>query len=258
MYRYAQTNIQLYEQLLDAGYSDSDLRCVRAAYELMCALFSAQFRPNGKPVIAHLVGVASALAAHGAALPVVLAGLSHAAYATGDFGGFWPRMTRAKPKRRRVSGVIGEEAEAILAHYTAFAWNERAASLAAALPDLSPRERDVILVRLANELDEAADHALIYGQPAGQRKRLERLCASIHIARGLGLQGMAEELEEAHEHLSTRSASPALLNESSKDYTTPAFVLHEASDTSHIARTKGALVETARRFANPVPELDTY
>ncbi len=40
LYRYAQTNIQLYEQLIDAGYSDSDLICVRGGYDLAVRLFS--------------------------------------------------------------------------------------------------------------------------------------------------------------------------------------------------------------------------
>ncbi len=59
---YAQTNIQLYEQLLAARWSAADIVPARAAYELAMRIFAGHFRPSHKPFLAHLVGVASILA----------------------------------------------------------------------------------------------------------------------------------------------------------------------------------------------------
>ena len=62
MHRYAQTNIQLYNQLQQQGYSVQELVQVRSTYELGITLMPGHFRPSGKPMETHLVGTASILA----------------------------------------------------------------------------------------------------------------------------------------------------------------------------------------------------
>ena len=62
----AQTNVQLLREVVDAGWSDDDLRRLRAGYELAIWAFSGQYRANGKTQLAHHVGVASALQRTGA------------------------------------------------------------------------------------------------------------------------------------------------------------------------------------------------
>ena len=64
---YAQTNIQLFNQLRRDGYSKTDLDLVRDAYELAMVLFSGRFQPSGKSFIAHVVGTASILASRSVA-----------------------------------------------------------------------------------------------------------------------------------------------------------------------------------------------
>src|SRR6059058_2198532 len=93
---YAQTNIELYGQLFQADSPDADLRGVQAAYELAMRLFAGHFRPNHKPFLAHLVGTASILAAHGGDSRLVAAGLLHSAYSHGEFGDGSRAMTAAK------------------------------------------------------------------------------------------------------------------------------------------------------------------
>ena len=61
MINFAQTNIQLLNQLHREGYSADDLHLVRVAYRFAMDLFSGQFRASGKTFIAHLVGTASVL-----------------------------------------------------------------------------------------------------------------------------------------------------------------------------------------------------
>ena len=106
----AQTNLQLYKQLIHLVWSDGDLAEVRAAYDLARELFAASFRPSGKSFIAHLVGVASALAAWGEPKEQVIGGLLHSTYLYGDFGDNRRGVTPYKRAlvRRRVGDTVEE------------------------------------------------------------------------------------------------------------------------------------------------------
>src|SRR5262245_50211616 len=83
---YAQTNIQLYTQLLREGRGEQDLRVVHAAYELAMSLFAGQVRPNHRTFLSHVVAVSSILAESGADATIIAAGLLHSAYLLGEFG----------------------------------------------------------------------------------------------------------------------------------------------------------------------------
>ena len=87
MHAYAQTNVQLFNQLQSEGYSKKDRERVREAYEFAMRLFTSLFLPSGKTFIDHLVGTASILASLHMPVEIVAAGLIHAAYLHGDFGG---------------------------------------------------------------------------------------------------------------------------------------------------------------------------
>jgi len=109
MYSYAQTNIQLFNQLRREGYSNTDLSLVRDAYELAMVLYSCRFLPSGRPFIAHVVRTASILAALHLSAQVVAAGLLHNAYGTGDFGDGSGGISTAK--RALISRVLSPEVE---------------------------------------------------------------------------------------------------------------------------------------------------
>src|SRR4051812_2155144 len=150
----AQTNLQLYEQLISRGWTARDLAAVRDAYELSAQLFSGRYRASGKTFVAHVVGTASCVAAIGGTPPMVSAALLHAAYEHGDFG---PDQDRAHGRARLVDEV-GPEVEALVAEYTATPLNvatiEDLQRRAADLPSLT---RDVVLIRTANEVDDHVD-----------------------------------------------------------------------------------------------------
>lgn len=61
----AQTSHQLFPQLRAAGYSATELSLVRAAYDLATPLVSGVYTPCGKPLLKHLVGIASRVGANG-------------------------------------------------------------------------------------------------------------------------------------------------------------------------------------------------
>src|SRR5690349_15945772 len=142
MASYPQTNLQLFALLRRSGRAAGDLARLRDAYELAMHLFAGRYRPDGKTFIAHLVGTAG----------IVAAGLLHAAYTEGDFGAS-PRSSR-----QRVRKAAGSEAEGYVAAYAALRWSaEAVASLRAGLDDLDESGRCVLLIRLANELEDCLD-----------------------------------------------------------------------------------------------------
>lgn len=83
---YAQTNIQLLNQLQREGYSKEDLVSINNTYQFAIKMFAGCYRPSRKAFIAHVVGTASILASLHAPIKIVAAGLIHSIYAEGDFG----------------------------------------------------------------------------------------------------------------------------------------------------------------------------
>lgn len=156
----AQTNVQLLAQLAGSDrYTAPDIVAVDRAYGLARALHPHAYRANGKPFVCHLVGTASIVAQLGERPDVVCAGLLHAAYAQGDFG---PRLRRmSRRTRRELVAVVGDAVEEIVARYTTTPWTMDALrALADAAPG-DPVDRAVGILRLANELEDAHDGALV-------------------------------------------------------------------------------------------------
>ena len=154
----AQTNLQLYAQLHRLGYAPAELTLARDGYELATRLFAGQFRGSGKPFVAHLVGTASILAAVAAPPEVVVAGLLHAVYEQGDFG-----LARWRRRRERVRAAIGDAVETLAWRYNAMPWTPAEIERISADPtQLARLDRHVVLMRLANELDDNLDLAMFH------------------------------------------------------------------------------------------------
>ncbi len=241
---YAQTNLQLYAQLRRAGAHQEDLALVRRGYDLAMHLCPASFRGSGKPLLAHLVGTASVLAAIGQPARVVTAGLLHAAYAFGDFGDATRGITDTR--RARVRQAVGVDVEELIASYTRFEWNSRTIpGIRQRVPSLGPAEREVLIIRLANELEDHLDCGVLYCGNGEQRRAYIRspLKQSVDMARSLGQMKLADSLDEAFQETLRVELPAALRNQ--HDYT---FV---QPPLSHRPRLKVAV----RRFLDARPTL---
>jgi len=107
------------------------------------------------------VGTASVLVSLRARNPVVIPGLLHAVYTHGEFGHGWTGMSDAK--RATIRQEVGEEIEDLIARYTRLTWMPNTIpGIRARLDAMSPLERDVLLVRLANELEDHLDLGILY------------------------------------------------------------------------------------------------
>ena len=196
----AQTFIRLAEQMRAEGYPVDEVARAAAAHELAIALFSGLYRPSGDPLLSHLVGTASVLAAARVDGEVVAAALVHAAYANGDFGTLGEGVTPAK--RARLRAAVGTRTEVCVHDFVTIRWTpDTIAGLAATVADLDARARDVVALRLANTLDDALDAGYLCGEGKAQALTFRTAVADLAaLARGLALDLLARDLEESLEH----------------------------------------------------------
>lgn len=197
MQSYAQTNIQLFNQISHAGYSSADLEYLYRAYELAMCLFTGQFRASGKTFIAHLTGTASILVTLRAAPALIAAGLLHAAYTQGDFGNGGKGISNTK--RLKLKQVLGDAAEQHVARYTAQPWNEPAMTVVyEKFATLNAIERDIILLCLVNTLEDYLDLGMHYSEDSqrggGGRYTDTSGALQVKMAEQLGFPNLAAEL----------------------------------------------------------------
>ncbi|MGD9764944.1 MAG: DUF6817 domain-containing protein [Candidatus Binatia bacterium] len=196
---YAQTHLALLGQLRKLGYGAGDLDRIRRAYGLAMRLFTGHFRPNGVPFLTHLVRTASVLADTGALPDAVIAALLHAAYTHGEFGDGRRGVTEAK--RARLRAAVGDASEDLIRAYTETGWPELLLTAAGGVDALSHRDRTILLIRLANELEDYLD------VDAGGSPKLELATASamlgdcVRVAASMDQPGLRSAFAQACEQL---------------------------------------------------------
>jgi (p)ppGpp synthase/HD superfamily hydrolase len=245
---YAQTNLQLYSQLRRLGATEQDLAMVRAGYDLAMHLSPASFRGSGKPLLAHLVGTASILASIRQSPKVVTAGLLHAAYVFGDFGDGISGITTSR--RERVRQAVGPDVEELVARYTRFDWNKNTIpKIRERVQTLIPIEREVLVIRLANELEDHLDFGVLYCGNGEKRRDYIRspLNQSVEMANMLGLTELAAELDAAFTDTLTATLPETLRN--THDYT---FVQPPASHSPRFKIAVGRFLDARPRLAKAV------
>ncbi|MBD1841394.1 hypothetical protein H6F78_12135 [Coleofasciculus sp. FACHB-64] len=217
MHSFAQTNIQLFNQLRAEGYSSNDINRIRDAYQLTMQLFTGAFRASGKTFIAHLVSTASILVSLHVPAKIVATGLLHATYTHGDFGNGKKGISNAK--REQVKRVVGKEIEEYLARYATLSWNKKTIpAIFHRIDTLDPLDRDILLVRLANELEEYLDFGIVY---CGDFKHQQYINYDGHLivemAEKLGFPNLATQLTEAFKETASAEIPRELCNTNAQD-----------------------------------------
>ena len=192
MHSYAQSNVQLFNQLRSEGYSKQDRERVRETYVFAMHLFTGLFLPSGKMFIDHLVGTASILASLHVPVELVAAGLIHAAYLHGNFGGL--RKGISETTRNQVKLAVGEEVEKYVVRYELLPWEpETLPVLRETIDKLSPVDRNVLLMRLANDYEHNLDCGSLYRD--NWREYIQRAGpAMVSIAEKLGFPSLSAEM----------------------------------------------------------------
>lgn len=219
MISYAQTNIQLFNQLQHHGYQDAELRLIADAYLLATRLFTARCEPSGKCFIAHVVGTASILSAQQAPAELVAAGLVHNVYRNGDFGDY--RMKITPLRRSRIRSAIGETAEEYVYRFATRHWNPAGVREGhSQLPRMQELDRRVVLLYLADQLEKHLGLEILYRRDYAQQclhyQRLGPLL--VDMARQLGYSSLADQLQEALRATLTATVPAALRSSDSRRF----------------------------------------
>jgi (p)ppGpp synthase/HD superfamily hydrolase len=226
MSSYAQTHLQLYQQLQDGLYGEEDLLLVDRAYQIAMRLFAGHYRPNNKPFLVHLVGVASILASVRQPAVVVAAGLLHSAYSLG-LGRKGNEVDRKY--RNQIAAPLGQEVEQLVYEYANRRWavcDFRDGE--DAVQSLTPVGRLLYLIKLADLHEEFLDAGhwyeprkkLLWGEDTNQ-SWLQDVAKRIE---SLGYESWAQEFRSAVD--SNRGNLPdAIRSKASSSYVvTPGFL----------------------------------
>lgn len=230
---YAQTHVQLTDQLHHQGHTEADQRLVARAYAFAVRLFAGRFLPSGTPFLHHLVRTASIVARQGAASETVAAALLHSVYAKGDFGDGVRWFSPSK--EARIIEVLGGSVAARVGRYRRMKWNvETIPVLRAQVPALDELDQAALLIRLANDLEHGLDGEILYfGESESQRVRL--LGAEMaEMAAALGHQELAAELMRAHERAQSARVSPVVAKLAVEGNSLDVFQVGSGSDSKII------------------------
>lgn len=192
----AQTNLQLYNQLREKGLVLEDLVLVHRAYELLTTLYPAHFQADGKPFVAHGVGVASIVAELDQPAEIVAVGLLHNVYGNADFGD--GRSEEATAWRRDlVRAAVGARVEELLVQFRELRIEPHNIEQARrALPRRSGIERRLICVELADYLEKYVDLGILYWDRSNWLVDADEMIGDdlVAIASELGEPRLAEML----------------------------------------------------------------
>ena len=193
----AQTNLELYVQAIDHGYSRQQRRRIADAYELALRQVFQLARGSGKPFIAHLVGTASLVLESGRPDDWVIGALLHALYQrrVPFSGGLMPEQRRAV-----IADRFGSVVDDLVDRYTAF----ESEDLNRRVTDFAESDADVLTLRLADETEDVCGFALdlhggddptVRGSYAWRRDAKTREApVLLNLAQFLGLDGIERGL----------------------------------------------------------------
>ena len=160
MNRHASSYPQFAAQLSGSSFASHEITLIRTAYDEASVLFAGAVRGSGRSFVDHVIGTASGTLLGGGDATAVAASLLHAAYEMGDFGGW--RAASSRRNRTKISSRFGPEVEDIVYRYHEMGWGpEVAQRVLDEIDNLSCRDRRVVLIRVANALDDVLDGALV-------------------------------------------------------------------------------------------------
>jgi len=235
VYHYAITFPQLIAQAKEIQLEDDDMARLRAGYDLAERMFDGLYRSQGSAFINHLVRSASIVMAHGGSIPTVLAAMFHSAYMLDCFTR--SRRRGYKPDDRAIlAGTIGPDAEEIAWEYARLKWGKREAveEHMKNLNTYSPVIKSVLVVRLANELEDFLDLAMLYRPNYNYRNRIAAIGeACIVMADNLDMPGLGQDIKKAFEVTLAGKVPDAMVRSHINAYELPRQHYHEKNVIDH-------------------------
>lgn len=157
----ARTNIQLMNQMLRQGRSETTLKRVYDAYDLAVDLYSGYFQADGKPFVSHGIAVASIIAHLGQPDDLVVAAVVHNVYGNGDFGDGEKKVV-TPARQAHVRAAVGERVDDLLMRFRNIRLRRSLDRTLEGFDELSEDDRQLLLLDLADHLEKYLDGALAY------------------------------------------------------------------------------------------------
>jgi (p)ppGpp synthase/HD superfamily hydrolase len=179
-----------------AGYSDNDLGRLAEAFELALEISDGIYRMQGVPLLNHLVTNASILIFEQKRLEIVIAGLLHASYVLHRFQDSL-RSCNLQARRKELKLLLGTEIEELIWSFDHIPWYSQKAleTHLEQFEKLTQKQRDVLVLRLANEVDDYLDNSAeyaLYGRNGYRSDECLGLC--IELAARLEVASIHREL----------------------------------------------------------------
>ncbi len=207
MATYALTYPQLMNQALQAEVNMHGLLRIQAAHDFAEAMVDGMYRAQGVPFLTHLIRTASIALAHEMSLCTVLASMAHAAFILRKFEGSRRQAFRSA-HQRDLRAALGDDVERRVTAYEQLPWHQAGAlqTHRRNLESYDTLTRDVLAMRLANELEDLLDGALAFTQvPTEGLLDPERRQDCMALAEQMDLATLARELSQAYlQHESMR------------------------------------------------------
>ncbi len=191
MRSFALTYPQLIGQGRALGYRPADLARVRDGYDFAERMADGVYRPHGQPLITHLVRTAGIAMAEQLPTPAVVASMNHAAYEMHKFDDS-RRRPESRAHRDELVLALGAEAEALVWAYHETPWYGCVGDYVDGAAALDEQTGQVLVLRLANALEDHLDDALLYTKPRGKPIEVDE--DAIALARALGRYVLADEI----------------------------------------------------------------
>jgi NAD dependent epimerase/dehydratase family len=247
---FAVTYPQLVRQAIAVGLEDQELRGLREVFDVAQRYFDGLYRAGGQPFICHMVRTASIVLAEEQPLPLVKAALVHAAYDAHRY----EHSTRPWPGRRvrrRLRRAVGSDVEEIMWAFHEVKW-ERIGAPEIQLRDLphaTDMVRSVLALRVANELENHMDLAMVYRTGRDFKERIESDgSAIVQMARELGMATLADELSTVFRESLEETVPATVRWDHSRGYELPVRTTSRTSDVTRFAgRVRRALGRRLRR-----------
>ena len=161
MERIARTNVELMNQLIRQGRSETTLKRVYDAYDLAVDLYSGYFHGDGKPFIHHGIAVAGITAHLDQPDDLVVAAVVHNIYGNGDFGDGEKNVV-TPARQARVRAVVGRRVDDLLIRFRELRLRRSLDRILQEFDTLSEDDRQLLLMDLADHCEKFLDGALAY------------------------------------------------------------------------------------------------
>ncbi|GLX79299.1 hypothetical protein tinsulaeT_26390 [Thalassotalea insulae] len=194
---YAQNYPQLFNQAIALKYSDEELRLLKKAFDFAQQFSHGVYRAQGIPLINHLVRTASIVMHNKQAISLVIVSLLHAVYVIHKFD-HSVRTAEITSRSEELVALFGHDINQLIIAYEELHWykQEEIKAYLAQAERLPQQTKDLILIRLANELEDHLDLAMSYSSDERiQRRSFAYGYECVELAKHIGFIDIGEQIK---------------------------------------------------------------